>query len=511
MIIKNFIKAARLRTLPLSISGIILGGFLAMSDGLFNGVIFSLALITTIGFQVISNFANDYGDGVKGTDAIRIGEERMVSSGKISPMQMKKAIMISVILTIIFALFLIYESFGLSNFGYSVLFFILGIVSVVAAIKYTVGNLAYGYSGFGDVFVFLFFGLLSVLGSYFLFTKEIYFLLALPAISIGLLSTAVLNLNNMRDYQNDKISAYQTLFTCMLTISKLGAPIAPFYMDRLYLDLIQHTGKEAFKSVNLADFPKANTVMIDKALESKMALAQMISSLVLSLRATEKIKVRQPLQKIMIPVASAEQKEEILAISDLIKHEVNIKEIELLEDASDILVKQIKPNFKVLGPRFGKDMRFVATAVQNLDADAIKEIEKQGHLEVEINGKFSTLELSDVEITSQDIEGWLVANQGAVTVALDVTITESLREEGIARELVNRIQNLRKDSGFELTDHIDVFLVHETSMHKAIQTNLDYIKVETLTHTLHEVNQLDEGIEIDFDDISTKLFIKKHN
>ena len=313
------------------------------------------------------------------------------------------------------------------------------------------------------------------------------------------------------DYQKDKISAYQTLFTCMLTISKLGAPIAPFYMDRLYLDLIQHTGKEAFKSVHLAEFPKANTVMIDKALESKMAQAQLISSLVLSLRAKEKIKVRQPLQKIMIPVASAEQKEEILAISDLIKHEVNIKEIELLEDASDILVKQIKPNFKVLGPRFGKDMRFVATAVQNLDADAIKEIEKQGHLEVEINGKFSTLELSDVEITSQDIEGWLVANQGAVTVALDVTITESLREEGIARELVNRIQNLRKDSGFELTDHIDVFLVHETSMHKAIQTNLDYIKVETLTHTLHEVNQLDEGIEIDFDDISTKLFIKKHN
>ena len=313
------------------------------------------------------------------------------------------------------------------------------------------------------------------------------------------------------DYQRDKISAYQTLFTCMLTISKLGAPIAPFYMDRLYLDLIQHTGKEAFKSVHLAEFPKANTVMIDKALESKMAQAQLISSLVLSLRAKEKIKVRQPLQKIMIPVASAAQKEEILAISDLIKHEVNIKEIELLEDASDILVKQIKPNFKVLGPRFGKDMRFVATAVQNLDADAIKEIEKQGHLEVEINGKFSTLELSDVEITSQDIEGWLVANQGAVTVALDVTITESLREEGIARELVNRIQNLRKDSGFELTDHIDVFLVHETSMHKAIQTNLDYIKVETLTHTLHEVNQLDEGIEIDFDDISTKLFIKKHN
>jgi 1,4-dihydroxy-2-naphthoate octaprenyltransferase len=229
MIIKNFIKAARLRTLPLSISGIILGGFLAMSDGLFNGVIFSLALITTIGFQVISNFANDYGDGVKGTDAIRIGEERMVSSGKISPKQMKKAILISVILTIIFALFLIYESFGLSNFGYSLLFFVLGIVSIVAAIKYTVGDLAYGYSGFGDVFVFLFFGLLSVLGSYFLFTKEIYFLLALPAISIGLLSTAVLNLNNMRDYQNDKKSKKNTI------VVKIGLKAAKRYHYSLLL------------------------------------------------------------------------------------------------------------------------------------------------------------------------------------------------------------------------------------------------------------------------------------
>ena len=229
MIIKNFIKAARLRTLPLSISGIILGGFLAMSDGLFNVVIFSLAILTTIGFQVISNFANDYGDGVKGTDAIRIGEERMVSSGKISPKQMKKAILISVILTIIFALFLIYESFGLSNFGYSLLFFVLGIVSIVAAIKYTVGDLAYGYNGFGDIFVFLFFGLLSVLGSYFLFTKEIYFLLTLPAISIGLLSTAVLNLNNMRDYQNDKKSNKNTI------VVKIGLKVAKRYHYSLLL------------------------------------------------------------------------------------------------------------------------------------------------------------------------------------------------------------------------------------------------------------------------------------
>ena len=312
------------------------------------------------------------------------------------------------------------------------------------------------------------------------------------------------------DYQADKISAYQTLYTCMLTIAKLGAPIAPFFMDRLYLDLIKNTQKETFKSVHLAEFPKANPELIDKALEHKMAQAQLISSLVLSLRAKEKIKVRQPLQKIMIPVASSKQKEEILAISDLVKHEVNVKEIELLEDASDILVKQIKPNFKVLGPRFGKDMRFVAAAIQKLDANAIKEIEKQGSLDIEINGKISTLTLDDVEITSQDIEGWLVANQGAMTVALDVTITAALKEEGIARELVNRIQNLRKDSGFEVTDTIEVFLLHHENMHKAIQNNLEYIKLETLTKTLHEVNQLDKGIAIDFDDISTKLFIQKH-
>lgn len=312
------------------------------------------------------------------------------------------------------------------------------------------------------------------------------------------------------DYQADKISAYQTLYTCMLTIAKLGAPIAPFFMDRLYLDLIKNTQKETFKSIHLAEFPKANPELIDKALEHKMAQAQLISSLVLSLRAKEKIKVRQPLQKIMIPVASSKQKEEILAISDLVKHEVNVKEIELLEDASDILVKQIKPNFKVLGPRFGKDMRFVAAAIQKLDANAIKEIEKQGSLEIEINGKISTLTLDDVEITSQDIEGWLVANQGAMTVALDVTITAALKEEGIARELVNRIQNLRKDSGFEVTDTIEVVLLHHENMHKAIQNNLEYIKLETLTKTLHEVNQLDKGIAIDFDDISTKLFIQKH-
>jgi 1,4-dihydroxy-2-naphthoate octaprenyltransferase len=223
MDVKSYIKAARLRTLPLSISGIIVGSFLAVSAGLFNWLIFLLAIITTIGFQVISNFANDYGDGIKGTDAVRTGEERMVSSGKISPKQMKLAIIVTAILTIITAIFLIYSAFGASNFWYSLLFFFLGITSVIAAIKYTVGNSAYGYSGFGDVFVFVFFGLLSVLGSYFLFTKEIHFPVFLPAFSIGLLSTAVLNLNNMRDRKNDKKSNKNTI------VVKIGAEAAKRY------------------------------------------------------------------------------------------------------------------------------------------------------------------------------------------------------------------------------------------------------------------------------------------
>ena len=258
------------------------------------------------------------------------------------------------------------------------------------------------------------------------------------------------------DYQEDKISAYQTLYTCMLTIAKLGAPIAPFFMDSLYLDLNKVTKKETFESVHLANFPVFEEAYVDKSLENKMESAQTISSLVLSLRAKEKIKVRQPLQKIMIPVDSESQKNEILAVADLIKSEVNVKEIQVLEDASDILVKQIKPNFKVLGPRFGKDMKAVAQAVNNFTSDDIKEIEQNGILDVEVNRKSITLERTDVEITSQDIEGWLVANEGAITVALDVTITDDLRKEGIARELINRIQNLRKDSGFEVTDRIDV-------------------------------------------------------
>ncbi|AUP79741.1 isoleucine--tRNA ligase [Flavivirga eckloniae] len=312
------------------------------------------------------------------------------------------------------------------------------------------------------------------------------------------------------DYEQDKISAYQTLYTCMLTIAKLGAPIAPFFMDRLYLDLNSVTKQESFESVHLANFPVYNEAFVDKSLERKMESAQTISSLVLSLRAKEKIKVRQPLQKIMIPVDNAQQKEEVLAVSELIKHEVNVKEVELLEEASDILVKQIKPNFKALGPRFGKEMKQIANTIKTLNAEDIKKIEQNGVLDVEINGKNITLELEDVEITSQDIEGWLVANEGSLTVALDVTISDDLRREGIARELINRIQNLRKDSGFEVTDRIDVMLQKDDNVINAVNANMTYIKTETLTNELEIIDKLDNGIEIAFDDVNTKLFIQKH-
>ncbi|CDF81025.1 isoleucyl-tRNA synthetase [Formosa agariphila KMM 3901] len=312
------------------------------------------------------------------------------------------------------------------------------------------------------------------------------------------------------DYEQDKISAYQTLYTCMLTIAKLGAPIAPFFMDKLYRDLTQVTQKETFESVHLAEFPVFDEAVIDKSLERKMGRAQVISSLVLSLRAKEKIKVRQPLQKIMIPIDTKEQKEEILAVADLIKHEVNIKDIELLEDASDILVKQIKPDFKVLGPRFGKDMKLIASEIAKMTSEDIKKIEQTGTLDIEINGKSITLGREDVEIISQDIEGWLVANEGNLTVALDITISEALRKEGIARELINRIQNLRKDSGFEVTDRISVKLQKHDDIVKAIQTNLEYIKAETLTAELEIIDHVNNGIDIEFDDIETKLFIEKH-
>ncbi|WP_075344523.1 isoleucine--tRNA ligase [Tenacibaculum agarivorans] len=311
------------------------------------------------------------------------------------------------------------------------------------------------------------------------------------------------------EYAQDKISAYQTLYTCMLTVAKLGGPVAPFFMDRLYKDLNAATGKENFESVHLAEFPKYDASVVDKALERKMENAQTISSLVLSLRAKEKIKVRQPLQKIMIPVLDDTQKEEILAVSDLITSEVNVKEIELLDDASGILVKQIKPNFKALGPKFGKDMKAVASEIQSFTQEQISLIEKDGQISVEINGKMITLGTADVEISSKDIEGWLVANADGLTVALDVTITDELRREGIARELVNRIQNARKDSGFEVTDKINLTFLNLEELQQSILANEDYIKTETLTKELVFVDALDNGTEIEFDTIKSRMLIEK--
>jgi isoleucyl-tRNA synthetase len=311
------------------------------------------------------------------------------------------------------------------------------------------------------------------------------------------------------DYQQDKISAYQTLYTCMVTIAKIAAPIAPFFMDKLYLDLNAVSKKETFESVHLAHFPVFKDSFIDKSLERKMEDAQTISSLVLSLRAKEKIKVRQPLQKIMIPVESTEQKSSILAVANLIKHEVNIKEIVLLEDASDILVKQIKPNFKTLGPKFGKEMKFIANAIRNFTKEDIAKIEFNEKIAIELEGKIINLDLSDVEISSKDIEGWLVANEGSITVALDVTISEELRKEGVARELINRIQNARKDKGLEVTDRIKLTVLKFEDLEESINNNKEYIMSETLTDELVFVDQLIDGSEIEFDTIKSKILIHK--
>lgn len=312
------------------------------------------------------------------------------------------------------------------------------------------------------------------------------------------------------DYQQDKISAYQTLYTCMETVAKLSAPVAPFFMDALYKDLNQTTKKENYESVHTALFPVFDEKFVDKSLERKMEKAQTISSLVLSLRKKEMIKVRQPLQRIMIPVLDKKQGEEILAVQDLIKSEVNVKEVELIDDASGILVKQVKPNFRVLGPRFGKEMKHVVAKINQLQAEDIATIEKEGKIEIEVNGEMIILDASEVEISSQDIEGWLVASSGNITVALDVNISPELKKEGVARELVNRIQNMRKDSGFEVTDTINVQLQKDGIIEDAVADNITYIKTETLTAALELAEVVKDGVDVEFDDVTTKLLITKN-
>jgi isoleucyl-tRNA synthetase len=311
------------------------------------------------------------------------------------------------------------------------------------------------------------------------------------------------------EYAQDKIAAYQTLYTCLITVAKLSAPVAPFFMDQLYRDLNGFTAKEKQASVHLALFAEFVEKYVDKSLESKMQKAQTVSSLVLSLRKKEMIKVRQPLQKVMIPVLDPVFRAEIEAISDLIKAEVNVKEIELLDDASGVLVKQIKPNFKTLGPRFGKDMGLISKEIQSFTPEQINILDRNGAIDIVISGNSVNLTTQDVEITSQDIEGWLVASSDGITVALDISISQSLKEEGIARELVNRIQNLRKDSGYEVTDKITVYLQNEGVIQKAVNNNEQYIKEETLTETLIFKESIENGTEIEFDNLKTKMLISK--
>ena len=307
----------------------------------------------------------------------------------------------------------------------------------------------------------------------------------------------------------DKLSAYQTLYTCLETVAKLMAPIAPFYADRLYMDLIQVTGRDHVVSVHLADFPVADASLINKELEARMQMAQDVTSMVLALRRKVNIKVRQPLQCIMIPVVDETQKRHIEAVKDLIMSEVNVKEIHFEEGASGILVKKVKCDFKKLGPKFGKQMKAVAAAVAEMSQEAIAELEKNGRYTFVLDGAEAVVEAADVEIFSEDIPGWLVANEGTLTVALEMTVTEELKREGIARELVNRIQNIRKSSGFEITDKITIVLSRNSNSDDAVNEYNTYICNQVLATSLVLADEVTDGTELNFDDFNLYIKVNK--
>ena len=304
----------------------------------------------------------------------------------------------------------------------------------------------------------------------------------------------------------DKLSAYQTLYTCLETVAKLMAPIAPLYADRLYMDLISVTGRDNVVSVHLANFPVADESLINTELEARMQMAQDVTSMVLALRRKVNIKVRQPLQCIMIPVVDEDQKRHIEAVKDLIMSEVNVKEIRFVEGASGVLVKKVKCDFKKLGPKFGKQMKAVAAAVSEMSQEAIAELEKNGKYTFQLDGGEAVVEATDVEIFSEDIPGWLVANEGKLTVALEVTVTEELKREGIARELVNRIQNIRKSSGFEITDKINIVLSKNPDTDGAVNEYNTYICNQVLANSLTLADEVADGTELNFDDFS--LYVK---
>ena len=304
----------------------------------------------------------------------------------------------------------------------------------------------------------------------------------------------------------DKLSAYQALYTCLETVAKLMAPIAPFYADRLYMDLISVTGRDSVVSVHLANFPVADESLINTELEARMQMAQDVTSMVLALRRKVNIKVRQPLQCIMIPVVDEDQKRHIEAVKDLIMSEVNVKEVRFVEGASGVLVKKVKCDFKKLGPKFGKQMKAVAAAVSEMSQEAIAELEKNGKYTFQLDGGEAVVEATDVEIFSEDIPGWLVANEGKLTVALEVTVTEELKREGIARELVNRIQNIRKSSGFEITDKINIVLSKNPDTDGAVNEYNTYICNQVLANSLTLADEVADGTELNFDDFS--LYVK---
>jgi isoleucyl-tRNA synthetase len=307
----------------------------------------------------------------------------------------------------------------------------------------------------------------------------------------------------------DKLSAYQTLYTCLETVAKLMAPIAPYYADRLYTDLTAATDRADAESVHLATFPISNESMIDASLEYRMKLAQQITSMVLSLRKKEKIIVRQPLQSISIPVGDAERQNGIEAVKQLILDEVNVKELNFVE-GNGMLVKKVKCNFRTMGKKFGKLMKSVASAVETLSQEQIASLESNEWLDVTIdNGEMVRIESVDVEIFSEDIPGWTVANEGSLTVALDITVTDALRTEGVARELVKRIQNIRKESNFEITDRIVVELTRSEQTDKAVVDFADYISTQVLANEIKTVDHIEDGVEIDFDDYKIYLKVQK--
>ena len=306
----------------------------------------------------------------------------------------------------------------------------------------------------------------------------------------------------------DKLSAYQTLYTCLETVAKLMAPIAPFYADRLYMDLIKVTERDHVVSVHLANFPEADESLIDKELEARMQMAQDVTSMILALRRKVNIKVRQPLQCIMVPVVDEEQKRHIEAVKDLILNEVNVKELQFVEEAG-VLVKKVKCDFKKLGPKFGKRMKAVAAGVGEMSQEAIAELERNGQYTLQLADGEALIETSDVEIYSEDIPGWLVANEGKLTVALEVTITEELRREGIARELVNRIQNIRKSNGFEITDKIHIMLSKNPNADDAVKEYNTYICNQVLANSLELTNEVPGGVELNFDDFILYVKVSK--